>query len=194
MDIKRFDILTQSLTAACSRRSALAAVLGGALGLPGVAETAAKKGKGKKKKKHSRNSSPPSPPPPSPPPPPLPPVRTSLTQTFTNSGAIPIPGTGTLGNANPYPSTIEVSGLTNGVITDVNVRLNDFNHTFPDDADILLAAPHISGRQRDRHERRRFRHRRGQRQPDAGRCGGGASAGRWFPRQRHVPTDQLRSA
>jgi len=147
MGIKRFDILTRSLTIACSRRGVLATVLVGALGLSGIAETAAKKGKGKKKKKHRGNSSPP-PPPQSPPPPP--PPRGPLTRTFANPAAITIPGAGTGSStgspASPYPSTIEVSGFTNGVITDVNVSLNNFSHTCPSDVDVLLAATHISGR------------------------------------------------
>ena len=40
----------------------------------------------------------------------------------------------------PYPSTITVSGLT-GVITDVNVLLNDIRYTFPEDLDVLLVHP-----------------------------------------------------
>jgi hypothetical protein len=52
MDAERIDILARSLIAAGSRRAALAAVLGGSLGLLGLADTAAKKkGKGKNKKK-----------------------------------------------------------------------------------------------------------------------------------------------
>jgi Stigma-specific protein, Stig1 len=69
MDADRFDTFTRSLTIARSRREVLAALLGGALGLLGLAETIAKKGKGKKKKgkKKGGNSSPPPPPPQSPP-------------------------------------------------------------------------------------------------------------------------------
>jgi hypothetical protein len=51
MDPIRFDTLTRSLTAARSRRAALAALLGGSLALLGLADsTAKKKGKGKKNK------------------------------------------------------------------------------------------------------------------------------------------------
>src|SRR5262249_47926921 len=44
------------------------------------------------------------------------------------------------GPGNPYPATINVSGFTNGTITDVNLILNDFTHTFSADADFLLSA------------------------------------------------------
>jgi subtilisin-like proprotein convertase family protein len=71
-------------------------------------------------------------------------VRGPVTQTFTSSGLMTIPagapGT-TKGNADPYPSTIEVSGLPNGVITDVDLLLQDFTHKIPEDVDILLSAP-----------------------------------------------------
>lgn len=59
---------------------------------------------------------------------------------FSNIDPISIPATGTEGMANPYPSTIDVFGLT-GTITDVNVTINGLNHTFPDDLDILLVGP-----------------------------------------------------
>jgi subtilisin-like proprotein convertase family protein len=39
----------------------------------------------------------------------------------------------------PYPSEITVGGV--GTVTDVNVRLHDFNSTFPDDLDLLLVGP-----------------------------------------------------
>jgi len=60
--------------------------------------------------------------------------------TFSNLNAIAIPGSGTAGNANPYPSIINVSGLT-GTITDVNVIINGLSHTSPDNIDILLVGP-----------------------------------------------------
>jgi subtilisin-like proprotein convertase family protein len=59
------------------------------------------------------------------------------TVTFTNPGGITIPDSG---KANPYPSTITVSGV-NGTVLDVNVSINGFNHTFPDDVDVLLVGP-----------------------------------------------------
>jgi subtilisin-like proprotein convertase family protein len=71
----------------------------------------------------------------------------TVTRTFSNTGVINIPGTGidTFGIANPYPSTIQVSGLKKGKILDVNVHLDNLTHPFPDDIDILLAATQIPG-------------------------------------------------
>lgn len=43
--------------------------------------------------------------------------------------------------ANPYPSTINVSGFKKGKITDVNVRLRGLNHGNPDDVDVMLVSP-----------------------------------------------------
>jgi hypothetical protein len=54
MDADRFDSLSRSLTDTPSRRGALAALLGGSLGLLGMTETDAKKGKKKKKKKKGK--------------------------------------------------------------------------------------------------------------------------------------------
>jgi hypothetical protein len=71
-------------------------------------------------------------------------VRGPVTQTFTSTGLITIPAGApgaTKGDANPYPSAIEVSGLPNGVITDVDLLLQDFSHAVPEDVDILLSAP-----------------------------------------------------
>jgi subtilisin-like proprotein convertase family protein len=56
---------------------------------------------------------------------------------FTNPSPITINPTGT---ANPYPSTIAVSGLT-GAITSLTVTLTNVNHPFPDDIDVLLVGP-----------------------------------------------------
>ena len=60
--------------------------------------------------------------------------------TFSNPGAITIPASGTLGPANPYPSTINVSDLV-GTITDVNVTLNGLSHTSIFDVGVLLVGP-----------------------------------------------------
>jgi hypothetical protein len=71
-------------------------------------------------------------------------IRGPVTQTFTSSGLMTIPNGApatTKGNANPYPSAIEVSGLPNGVITDVDLLLQDFSHAVPEDVDVLLSAP-----------------------------------------------------
>ncbi len=61
-------------------------------------------------------------------------------QTFATSTSIAIPATETNGPGSPYPSTITVSGLT-GSITKVTVTLKGYNHTFPDDVDVLLVGP-----------------------------------------------------
>ena len=42
--------------------------------------------------------------------------------------------------ATPYPSTINVAGLS-GTITSLKVTLRNINHTWPDDIDILLVGP-----------------------------------------------------
>jgi subtilisin-like proprotein convertase family protein len=66
--------------------------------------------------------------------------------TFSNTALITLsddPTTfndGTVGTANPYPSTINVSGLT-GVISQLTVSLNGLTHTFTRDLDILLVGP-----------------------------------------------------
>ena len=60
--------------------------------------------------------------------------------TFSNPGAITIPASGSAGPAAPYPSNITVSGVT-GTITDVNVTLSGFSHTFPADVGVLLVGP-----------------------------------------------------
>lgn len=65
---------------------------------------------------------------------------TSDALTFSNPAPILIPAAGTSGPANPYPSTINVSGVTD-VVVDINVTLNNMNHTFPDDIDVLLVGP-----------------------------------------------------
>lgn len=69
----------------------------------------------------------------------------TVTKFFSNVAPIAIPGTGTEGIANPYPSQITVSGLRKGKIKDINVHLNNLSHTFPDDIDILLVATQLPG-------------------------------------------------
>jgi subtilisin-like proprotein convertase family protein len=56
----------------------------------------------------------------------------TLTVTVSVPGPCPF-------KANPYPSTIPVSGL--GAIGDVNVTLTDFSHALPDDVDALVVGP-----------------------------------------------------
>lgn len=54
-------------------------------------------------------------------------------------GSVTMPA-GASGAANPYPSTVTVSGVS-GSIVSVVVRLNGLSHSFPDDLDILLVGP-----------------------------------------------------
>jgi extracellular elastinolytic metalloproteinase len=71
-------------------------------------------------------------------------VRLTTTSSFSNLTPIIIPATGGGDPAgapsNPYPSTINVSGL-NGTITRVTAQLFDYNHSSPDDVDVLLVGP-----------------------------------------------------
>jgi uncharacterized repeat protein (TIGR01451 family) len=62
------------------------------------------------------------------------------TVTFSNAGALTIPGTGTLGNGSPYPSAITVADVA-GTVTKVTVTLPNLSHTNPDDMDALLVGP-----------------------------------------------------
>jgi subtilisin-like proprotein convertase family protein len=52
--------------------------------------------------------------------------------TLPDSASAAAPGT-------PYPSPVTVTG--EGIVTDVNVRISNFTHDFPQDADILLIGP-----------------------------------------------------
>jgi subtilisin-like proprotein convertase family protein len=64
----------------------------------------------------------------------------SLTVT-TNPALIAIPGTGTAGKANPYPSLKTFNTPAGKVISDVDLEINRLAHTFPEDIDMLLAGP-----------------------------------------------------
>jgi subtilisin-like proprotein convertase family protein len=64
------------------------------------------------------------------------PVR-ALPTTFSNTTPITIPNEGA---ADPYPSRIDVSGLT-GVITDLDVTISGLSHRFTEEVDILLVGP-----------------------------------------------------
>lgn len=64
-------------------------------------------------------------------------LSAQTTQTFSNFDNITIPSSGT---ATPYPSTINVTGMT-GIIIDINVVLYGVGHTWPDDIDIVLVSP-----------------------------------------------------
>ncbi|MBH0157376.1 hypothetical protein IHV10_13435 [Fictibacillus sp. 5RED26] len=59
------------------------------------------------------------------------------TTTFTNTTPIAIPD---LSTAIPYPSQINVTGLT-GRISKVTATINGFSHTFPEDVGFLLVGP-----------------------------------------------------
>ncbi|GCA70259.1 thermophilic serine proteinase [Microcystis aeruginosa NIES-2519] len=56
---------------------------------------------------------------------------------FSNPNPITIPDGGT---SSPYPSTINVSGLS-GNINSLKVTLTNLSHTWPDDIDVLLVGP-----------------------------------------------------
>lgn len=61
----------------------------------------------------------------------------------SNAATVTIPAgapTTTVGNASPYPAAINVAGVT-GTVTKVTATINNFNHTFPSDVDILLVGP-----------------------------------------------------
>ncbi|HEY9281902.1 MAG TPA: M36 family metallopeptidase [Pyrinomonadaceae bacterium] len=61
-----------------------------------------------------------------------------------NTTSIAVPGAGTGAStgapANPYPSAINISGVT-GTVTKVTATLHGFSHTFPSDVDVLLVGP-----------------------------------------------------
>jgi hypothetical protein len=62
----------------------------------------------------------------------------TITRSFSNGTQI---GIDDFQAADPFPSTIQVSGFKKGKVKDVNVVLRDFQHTFPDDVDELLVSP-----------------------------------------------------
>lgn len=62
-------------------------------------------------------------------------------QTFSNLAPILVPGTGTSGPGAPYPATINVTGLPVAGVTVTSVRLNNMNHTWTSDLDIVLQSP-----------------------------------------------------
>jgi uncharacterized repeat protein (TIGR01451 family) len=67
-------------------------------------------------------------------------LRVTEPRVLENTVAIAIPERGP---ASPYPSVIQVEGLS-GVVTGVRVTLNGLSHGYPDDLDVLLVSP--SGR------------------------------------------------
>ncbi len=56
---------------------------------------------------------------------------------FANATSITIPNSGA---GSPYPSNINVSGIS-GTVSKVTVTLTGMSHTFPDDIDVLLVGP-----------------------------------------------------
>lgn len=61
-------------------------------------------------------------------------------QTFSNTTSISVPGSGTFGIGNPYPSNISVNGV--GTTTEkVTVTLRNISHSYPSDIDVLLVSP-----------------------------------------------------
>ena len=61
-----------------------------------------------------------------------------VTRTFRNLAPIMLPD---FGPASLYPSPIQVKGLKQGVVRDVNLILHGFSHESPDDLDMLLVGP-----------------------------------------------------
>jgi subtilisin-like proprotein convertase family protein len=59
----------------------------------------------------------------------------------TDAGEVAIPATGTAGVASPYPSTKGFVAPDGQVISDLNLNVIGFHHTFPDDVDMLLQGP-----------------------------------------------------
>lgn len=60
------------------------------------------------------------------------------TVSFSNTAPISIVDSAP---ANPYPSSIAVSGLAPGSILNIQVLLNGFSHSFPDDTAAVVVAP-----------------------------------------------------
>ena len=65
------------------------------------------------------------------------PIPTTPTSIFANPSSVMIVD---VSPASPYPSVINVSGLT-GTVTKVSVTLKNLSHPFPDDLDALLVGP-----------------------------------------------------
>jgi photosystem II stability/assembly factor-like uncharacterized protein/subtilisin-like proprotein convertase family protein len=67
-------------------------------------------------------------------------AQTASAVQFCNTTPISITGILSSGKANPYPSNIEVSGLS-GVVSSVSVTINNVQHAWGRDIDILLVSP-----------------------------------------------------
>ena len=59
---------------------------------------------------------------------------------FDNTATITLNDAVTNCPSSPYPANISVSGMT-GTVTNVTATINNINHSFPDDIDILLVGP-----------------------------------------------------
>lgn len=59
---------------------------------------------------------------------------------FSNTGPITINNGPPFTAAAPYPSTINVSGVS-GLISKLTIKLNKITHPYPDDIIILLVGP-----------------------------------------------------
>ncbi|NOT51988.1 MAG: T9SS type A sorting domain-containing protein [Chitinophagaceae bacterium] len=64
-----------------------------------------------------------------------------ILQTFSNNTTTNVPGIGTSGIGGPYPSVIGVAGLPAAGVSVRSVEIRNFNHTFPDDVDLVLVSP-----------------------------------------------------
>jgi hypothetical protein len=62
----------------------------------------------------------------------------TVTRTYHNYAPLDLPNSGP---ASLYPSPIQVKGLKQGKVLDVNLILHGFSHESPDDLDMLLVAP-----------------------------------------------------
>lgn len=62
------------------------------------------------------------------------------TKTFANTEFVSI-WAGNAGGASVYPSEIRVRGFKKGKVRDVNLTLDAYTHTNPDDVDVMLVAP-----------------------------------------------------
>ncbi|HEX9960739.1 MAG TPA: proprotein convertase P-domain-containing protein, partial [Pyrinomonadaceae bacterium] len=67
-------------------------------------------------------------------------LNITIANQFENAAPINFPSSG---SANPYPSSVTTASLAGNVVK-IQVKLNNFSHTSPDDVDILLVSP--SGR------------------------------------------------
>lgn len=67
-------------------------------------------------------------------------ISSARAQTFSNTTAISIPGSGTDGRATPYASTISVTGVAAPIDT-ITVTLNGYSHAYTYDTAVMLVAP-----------------------------------------------------